>query len=427
MTLTFRSVLVAAIVLAVAPILTPAVPVHAAGFNVNSNADDEDTMPGDGICRTPAGMCTLRAAVMEANATPAADTINVPSGQILLRRAGYEDAARNGDLDITQPVTIRGAGMESTQIAGFAIPGGDRIFDIRPGAGTVTIEDLSIARGDANSPLSGNKGGGIRVTGSGQTRTDLWLTRVAIRDNYARGGGGGLHIDGNVVAFVNDSAIERNDTRTADGGGVLAENGGGIFLNRSAVLENHAGRGGGTFLIGTGSYVTTSTTISTNTADRQGGGVWIDFQNASYVGSRVALGTTFANNTASMAGGGGNIFNNTSANGQVFQIGGSLIANGTSENCVGVRANASMGSNLDTGNTCNFGAAGDLVNTNPNLGPLQLHNSKTRVHTLPFFSPAVDAATCFIGWDQRDVTRPQDGNRDGTSRCDMGAYELIIL
>lgn len=57
---------------------TPA--ARAAGFVVNSTGDGVDATPGDGQCRTSAGACTLRAAIMETNALPGADTIsfNIP-------------------------------------------------------------------------------------------------------------------------------------------------------------------------------------------------------------------------------------------------------------------------------------------------------------------------------------------------------------
>jgi CSLREA domain-containing protein len=49
----------------------------AATFTVNSTGDGADAAPGNGVCQTATpGECTLRAAIQEANATPAADTIN---------------------------------------------------------------------------------------------------------------------------------------------------------------------------------------------------------------------------------------------------------------------------------------------------------------------------------------------------------------
>lgn len=48
----------------------------AATFTVNSTGDTPDATPGDGACNDGTGNCTLRAAIMQANATGGGDTIN---------------------------------------------------------------------------------------------------------------------------------------------------------------------------------------------------------------------------------------------------------------------------------------------------------------------------------------------------------------
>jgi CSLREA domain-containing protein len=55
---------------------TPRAIAVGATFVVNSNQDDPDTLPGNGTCSIfPTGECTLRAAIMEANANYGVDTI----------------------------------------------------------------------------------------------------------------------------------------------------------------------------------------------------------------------------------------------------------------------------------------------------------------------------------------------------------------
>src|SRR5262245_3243074 len=88
---------------------------HAAGktFSVNSTVAAPDANPGDGKCETASGnnICTLRAAIMETNALAGADTINLQAGTTyVLTRAGIDDTALNGDLDITDDLTINGGG-----------------------------------------------------------------------------------------------------------------------------------------------------------------------------------------------------------------------------------------------------------------------------------------------------------------------------
>src|SRR5215211_81227 len=88
----------------------------AENFVVNSMADLADANPGDGLCKTGiTGDCTLRAAIQEANELAGADTVSIPAGTYALTIEGAgEDAAASGDLDITEALTITGAGMGNT-------------------------------------------------------------------------------------------------------------------------------------------------------------------------------------------------------------------------------------------------------------------------------------------------------------------------
>jgi large repetitive protein len=82
---------VALVVLAAAAVLTallgPASPARASEtFTVTTTADAPDVSSTDGLCQTSAGECSLRAAVEQANASAAADTIVVPEGTYGLTR-----------------------------------------------------------------------------------------------------------------------------------------------------------------------------------------------------------------------------------------------------------------------------------------------------------------------------------------------------
>src|SRR5262245_54831269 len=83
-------------------------------FTVNSTTDAVDAAPGNGVCATTGGACTLRAAIQEANAHPnsgsGTDTISIPTaGTYRLTITGRdEEAAAKGDLDITEAVVITG-------------------------------------------------------------------------------------------------------------------------------------------------------------------------------------------------------------------------------------------------------------------------------------------------------------------------------
>ena len=107
-------------------------PVWAATFTVNDTSDLMDDNIGDGVCHTATGTCTLRAAVQEANADPGVDVITLPSGVYVLTLTGAgEDAAATGDLDITESLTIIGAGAANTIVdGGPAGSANDRLFSI---------------------------------------------------------------------------------------------------------------------------------------------------------------------------------------------------------------------------------------------------------------------------------------------------------
>src|SRR2546425_290335 len=151
-----RSVSPVSLLLAVASLFLGAVPVVAATFTVNSTADAVDATPGDGRCATATSSCTLRAAIQEANALAGPDTIVVPAGTYVLTIAGQgEDAAATGDLDVTDDVSITGAGPDSTIIDGNGI---DRVFQTSNSVSNGTISNLTIRNGN---PGPGGYGGGI--------------------------------------------------------------------------------------------------------------------------------------------------------------------------------------------------------------------------------------------------------------------------
>ncbi len=65
-------------------IFTACAPAFGLSFTVNTTTDSIDADPGNGVCADATGLCSLRAAVLEANATSNADRIDLPAGTYTL-------------------------------------------------------------------------------------------------------------------------------------------------------------------------------------------------------------------------------------------------------------------------------------------------------------------------------------------------------
>jgi len=90
-------------------LLLLAAPAWSATFTVNNTGDVADGNQGDGVCETVFGngVCTLRAAIDEANVFGGNNTINIPAGTYTISLAGSEDNNLSGDFDIREPLKIR--------------------------------------------------------------------------------------------------------------------------------------------------------------------------------------------------------------------------------------------------------------------------------------------------------------------------------
>jgi CSLREA domain-containing protein len=372
-------------------------------FYVNSVIDAVNASPGDGLCETVPGngICTLRAAVQEANALAGRHAIIVPGGVYSLTLAGSsEDAAASGDLDLTGSMTIIGAGPEHTFIDGNQL---DRVFHLL--GADVEIIGVTIRNGRTNF-----NGSGIYVNMESQ----LTLRNSRVQNNFTiwYGGSG---IDNAGILYIEDSAI--TDNMGYDAGGIL--NRGQTWIYNSAITNNAGvpGIGGGLYNKAdalTGGYLTVVNSTISHNRSGSGGGI----ANSGVV---TISHSTLVTNTVFYEVGGA-IFNIGSG---VVNLGSSILANNDETTCN--QPVNSLGYNIDSGASCLVGGApGDQSEVDALIMPLQNNGGPTLTHALQVGSPAIDAgvnANCPDN-DQRGATRPVDGNGDGEEICDIGSYEF---
>ncbi len=106
----FHRFVSAIIAITLVGVVLPTRPAHAATFDVDRTDDSASAT----ACTAAPNDCSLRGAVITANATVGADVINIPAGTYFITIVGPgEDGALTGDFDLTDDVTITGAGAAS--------------------------------------------------------------------------------------------------------------------------------------------------------------------------------------------------------------------------------------------------------------------------------------------------------------------------
>jgi hypothetical protein len=390
-------------------ISTPSAEAAAGGavYRVNSTLDQVDAAPGDGVCRTAAGTCTLRAAIMEAARHPGRPaTVVVPAGTYRLTRAPSIrpvdlTASADGPLDVVWPMTITGAGARKTIIDGDHL---DRIITIVTPVTRATIQDVTLTGGVATEREL------LVVTGGGAiaNQGNLTLRRVTITGNRADYAGG-LFNTPSASATIEDSTISGNVANLEAGGvrfdaaGTVVNStisGNRILSSCCPKLESYpgsmVGEGGGIDARGAGPVRITNSTIVGNHAVTGGGGVNIA---TSYQGALGPLQDI----------------------GGPIELRNTIVAANTTDagpaNCKHTIALLiSKGHNLEDGDSCGLTAAGDVGRTNPLLLPFGNYGGPTDTYELRPGSPAIGRATNCPTRDQRGAPRP-------AIACDIGAVE----
>jgi CSLREA domain-containing protein len=520
-------------------------------YIVNSTDDTVDADVGKPACADANGKCTLRAAIMQANFTAGPDTIILPAGVYLLTRAGDDDLDVLGDLDITDDLTIQGAGSGVTIVDGNGAVTGDRVFQVLASAKETSLSGLTIRNGKKVKNTF-DEGGGLYWDGGGG---HLQLNDVVVERNSA-GYGGGLYLNysssGDTVDITH-LVVHANTATTGAAGGLAANfsdfasfdmqssqiysntayEAGGLYFQSSFVseglssvrietsdiysntaslsagFENHSGNANGPVVLlnsrihnnragfygaAIGNYgalgIYTST-LEANTAGVRGGGLYnyeggqVDVVQSTLDGNYAQFGggfyselfihnsaaltmtnSTLSGNSASRDGGGiyavgGQIklYNTTVADNHVLVpigtfyagLGGGVYITGTAsldgqnmlladnthqyrilppepDDCFGFITSLGYSLIETPGANCTIFslAPGNITGQDPLLGPLENNGGATQTQSPLAGSPVIDAGetpNCTDGRgapiqiDQRNFNRPKGAN------CDIGAVE----
>lgn len=341
--------------------------------------------------------CSLRGAILKANessgSTRAIVTFAVNGTFTLTRTLPSDptaDSIFTGDLDLEQNVIILGNGADRT-----VIDGGDqdRVFQVHRNA-NVVLQGITI-----------------------------------------QGGVGGLQNSGGTLV-LNNSVITENSGFS--GGGLANGVGSSTEVNNSSIIENRGSFGGG--VANAGNMTLNNSTVSGNTADVFGGGLYNGLDPSASL--TINHGTITDNNVTFNRGGG--IYG---AAGSVT-LQNSIIAGNTSPStvegdCVSLHATFTSQdyNRIGISDVCPLEAKpndsfGTLANPlDPRLAFLATNGHTTPNHFPLLGSPAIDAivAQPFPGnpncvppaYDQRNIARPLALNDDSlTPACDVGAIEL---
>ncbi|MGH8567256.1 MAG: choice-of-anchor Q domain-containing protein, partial [Gammaproteobacteria bacterium] len=369
------------------------VPAPAADIVVDT-PDGSDSITDDGKCSLHEALLAVMSSDRRGGCRGGdpfeADTITLAvTGTITLLNAL---PAITEDLHLIGPgarsLTISGNDALQVLRVGDKQPLGDKVI--------VTLEGVTIARGRAPK-----NGGGIQNLGRLTIRNTSFHRNMAPEDGGAISNerpGARLHVFNST--FSENRGIEAG--REQEEGGAIVNIDGEVTIVNSTFVGNHAPDTGGAI------------------------------HNSERTAEVTLINCTLAGNSA--AAGGGAVF--TERGGEIT-LRNTLLAANPGNNCgvgsTGGRIIDQEG-NLDDGITCGLAPGMSIPNGAAGLDPAGLRNNggPTDTITLTAASDAIDwaldsvcAAAPVNNLDQRGLpfVRPIDGDGDGSSSCDIGAFE----
>jgi len=357
-----------------------------ATINVTTTLDLVD--PNDGLI-------SLREAISQANADAPGDVINLPAGlyQLTLpNAAGHESNNASGDLNLTQSMTIQGAGA-ATFIDGNGLTLHDRVLQISNPGGTaaapqVILKSLGVQHGEAPAISSTNPGDSSEIHGGGimnDTGCALTLDQVVVRSNTAPLGGGlsnagtltvqhasvfvnnratdsggGIFNDSLATATIENSAISVN-TALNFGGGLYSEFA-RVSLRTTDVYQNWAlnGTGGGLGIVGGSVTLDAGCQVSTNDAHAGGSGI------ANHHQGQLTMTDGIIYGNAALDGHGGGILNDDGGTVTLSRVNvrGNVARNGGGIANVGALLSGSGSTTTSTPTTVTLDGGNAIANNN---------------------------------------------------------------
>ena len=358
------------------------------------------------------GLCSLVEAVENANSTTSsrenndcgfalatgADTIKLPSdGLFTFTQSNDSTDGSNALPSITSTIAITGNGATIERSDANGTPA-FRLVHVSS-SGELTMEGVTVRNGSADA----SNGGGLFNRGS------LTLENASVTDNSAINGGG---IENRGSLRLTGVTVSGNTSNGGDGGGIRTNTDLTEFkatISNSTISGNSATRGGGLFNTD-GVTQIVSSTVTGNTAPNGGGAGIGSF--GDNVTETALLASIVAGNVGTDVD-----FVSGNANNSFTSNGNNLVGDGNA--------------------TGDFNQSNDTTGVaDPMLGLLSDNGGPTKTHRPIAGSPAIDRINSLVlfgnrvclgvpAFDQRGVTRPQDGDLNNDSDCDIGAVEFI--
>ena len=328
------------------------------------------------------------------------------------------------------------------------------------GSAALTVSNSTVSGNSANQTI-GRGGGGIYNDGDNNGSATLAISNSTLSSNSAPYGGGIVNdgtFAGNAALTIDNCTISANSatgTGSAFGGGIYNDGDSGgsatLSISNSTVSGNSAGQGGG--IVSNATVTINNSTLSGNTALNSGGGILnrgaLSVSNSTIssnsalsslsfpsggggiftAGTLTILSSTVKDNSNPVFNGSGGILNYGISGSSVVNIGSTILQTSASGYNLGFFGTEStynsLGYNLSNDSGGGFlTGAGDQINTDPLLGPLQNNGGSTFTHALLSGSPAIDMGDPKFTPPPFFDQRGSGFSRVVNGRIDIGSFEV---